>query len=126
MMFETLEGFDDNVVAVKAVGRVTAEDYRDVLVPAVQRAAAGGQKARLLLDLGEGFEGYDAGAMFADAGLGMGHLGSFERMAIVTDTEWVSRAINLFGPLIPGDVRVFPSAESAVARSWIADAGDGL
>jgi hypothetical protein len=118
--FEPIGGFADNVIALKAVGRVSADDYRNVLNPAVERATATGRKARLLLDLGDGFEGYDVSAMFADAGLGAGHLGSFERMAVVTDTDWVGRAVHLFGPLIPGEVRVFGVAETAAAREWVA------
>jgi hypothetical protein len=120
MAFEPIAGLGNNVVALKAVGRVSAEDYRDVLTPAVKRATAGGRKARLLLDLGDSFEGYDVGAMFADAGLGAGHLHSFEKMAVITDTDWVTGAVHLFAPLIPGDVRAFPSAQSAVAKEWVA------
>ena len=119
-MLEVIEGVGPGVVAVRAVGRVTGDDYAQVLRPAIDRATAGGKKARLLLELGDAFEGYDPGAMFADASLGMGHLGSFEKMVVVTDADWIRRAIHLFGPLIPGEVRVFPVAESAQARTWVA------
>jgi hypothetical protein len=118
--FEPIDGLGDNVVALKAVGRVSAEDYRDMLAPAVERATAGGRKARLLLDLGDSFESYDFSAIFADAGLGAGHLHSFERMAVITDTDWVTKAVHLFGPLIPSEVRAFPSAESTAAKEWVA------
>jgi hypothetical protein len=119
-VFERIEGLPGGVVGLRAVGRVTGDDYRNVLVPAVDEATAGGRKARLLLDLGEGFEGYDASAMTADAGVGLEHFRSFERVAVVTDTDWIRRAIHLFGPLIPGEVRVFPVADEARAREWVA------
>jgi hypothetical protein len=118
-MFEPIDGFADSVVAVRGVGHVTADDYRAVLVPAVRRATAGGRRARLLLVLGDGFEGYDPSAMLADAELGVGHIGSFERMAVVTDAEWVRRAIHVFGALIPGDVRLFGTTQDDAARDWI-------
>jgi hypothetical protein len=118
-MFTPIEGFADTVVAVRGTGLVTAEDYRTVLAPAIARATVGGRKARLLLELGEGFEGYDTGAMLADSKLGIGHGGSFERVAIVTDAEWLRRAIHLFGGLIPGEVRLLPTAEASTARAWI-------
>ena len=98
---------------------MTAEDYRTILEPLIARATAGGRKARLLMELGEGFEGYDTSAMLADSALGVGHLGSFERIAVVTDAEWLRRAIHLFGGLIPGEVRLFPVLEAAAARAWI-------
>jgi hypothetical protein len=118
-MFEPIEGFAEHVVAIRATGLVTADDYRTVLAPAIARATAGGRKARLLLELGEGFEGYGTSAMLADTTLGIGHFGSFERIAIVTDAEWLRRAIHLFGGFIPGDVRLFATAEVPTARAWI-------
>ena len=118
-MLEPIPGFDDNTVALRGVGTVTADDYRTVFAPAVAAAAAGGRKARLLLELGDGFEGYDAGALVADAGLGIGHMGSFERIAVVTDAEWLRGAIHLFGGLIPGEVRLFAASQSGEAREWV-------
>ena len=118
-MFETIEGFGDDVVALRGTGTVTGDDYRTVLAPAVERATSGGRKAKLLLELGDGFEGYDPGAILADATVGGGHLGSFERIAVVTDAEWIRRAIQLFGALIPGEVRLFSVAERTAARHWI-------
>jgi hypothetical protein len=118
-MLHVLDGYPDGVVAVRGTGTVTADDYRRVLGPAVETATAGGRKARLLLELTEGFEGYDASAIAADAGLGMGHLGSFERIAVVTDAEWLRGAVHVFGAFIPGEVRLFAAAESADAEAWI-------
>jgi len=105
---------------VHGTGLVTADDYTTVLRPAVERATAGGRKVRLFLDYGEGFEGYDTSAIFADSTFGAGNLGTFERVAIVTDADWLRRAIHLFGGLIPGDVRLFSTAEGLDARGWIA------
>lgn len=118
-MFEPIEGFPDDVVAVRASGLVSAEDYRTVLTPEIARATAGGRKARLLLEFGEEFAGYDTSAMLSDSVLGVRHLGSFERIAVVTDAEWLRRAIHVFGGLIPGEVRLFPVAEAGAARDWI-------
>ncbi len=119
-MFELIDGLGDGVVGVRASGKVSSEDYANVLDPAVAKATAGGKKARLLYELGSDFEGYEAGAVFADAKLGMGSFSSFSKIAVVTDTDWIRHAVHLFGPLIPGDVRVFATSESSAARTWIA------
>jgi SpoIIAA-like len=118
-MLEPIDGYPESTVALRGVGTVTADDYRDVLVPAVTRATADGRKARLLLELTEGFEGYDAGAMRADAGVGIGRFGSFERIAVVTDHDGIRAAVNVFGILIPGEVRLFDAASTEDARHWI-------
>ena len=118
-MYEVIDGFAEHVVAVRGRGRITGDDYREVLVPAVERATAGGRKARLLVELGPAFEGYDPSAMMADAGLGIGHFGSFERIAVVTDAAWIRDSLGLFGGLIPGDVRVFSTIDADAAADWI-------
>ena len=118
-MFTSMAGFPDNVVAVRGEGRVSGDDYKAVLAPAVERATAGGRKARLLIELGAGCDGYDPSAMLADASLGMGHMAAFERIAVVTDTDRIRRAIQMFGPIIPGDVRLFSTGEAGAARAWI-------
>jgi hypothetical protein len=118
-MFELIDGFPEGTVAFRAIGTVTADDYKTVLAPAVASATADGAKARLLLVMGEGFEGYDTSAMLADTSLGVGNLGSFERIAVVTDADWLRRGIHLFGGLIPGDVRLFAVAEQPGAEAWI-------
>jgi hypothetical protein len=120
-MFETIEGYGEDVVALRAVGRVTAEDYREVLEPAIAGATEGGRRARMLLEFGPAFEGYDASAMMADARVGMDDFRSFERIGVVTDNEWIRHAVRLFGPLIPGTVRDFPVADAEAARAWIAE-----
>jgi len=118
-MYEVIDGFAEDVVAVRGSGRITGDDYREVVVPAVERATAGGRKARLLVELGPGFEGYDPSAMMADAGLGIAHFGSFERIAVVTDADWIRDALGLFGGLIPGEVRVFSTTDADAAEDWI-------
>jgi hypothetical protein len=118
-MFEIVDGLPPDVIGIRARGRVSGSDYESVLLPAVERATAAGRKARLLLLLGEGFEGYDPTAMLADTEVDMRHLRSFERIAVVSDTGWVRQAVHLFGPLIPGEVRVFAEADEAAAMAWI-------
>ena len=118
-MFEPIDGLGERTIAVRAVGRISGDDYQRVLAPALDAATAGGHKARLYIELGDAFEGYEAGGVAADAALGLGHLGAFERMAVVTDHRWIRDAVGLFGALIPGEVRVFPTGEAAGARVWV-------
>ena len=118
-MLELIDGFPDEVIAVRGTGTVTGDDYREVLVPAIAAATADARKARLLIELGDGFDGYDASALRADAGVGAGHFGSFDRIAVVTDHDGIRTAVNVFGILIPGEVRLFHVAATAEARDWI-------
>jgi hypothetical protein len=53
-------------------------------------------------------------------GSGLTHLSSWERMALVSDADWVHHAIALFGWLVPGAVKVFPLAQLDAAKQWLA------
>jgi SpoIIAA-like len=109
----------DNVVGVAVRGHVEAEDYREVLGPALERALASHDKVRLLAVLGDEFEGYSAGAAWEDAKLGLGHWGARERIAVVTDRDRIHDAIRAVGWMLPGEVKLFPTAGREEAMAWL-------
>ena len=121
-MLEFIEGFPDNVIAISAKGRVTARDYEEVLIPRVEEALKRHGKVNLYYELGEEFKGIDAQAAWKDFKVGVEHLARWGHMALVTDVEWIRLAINAFRFLMPGKLRVYPSAEAEQARAWIGEA----
>ncbi len=118
-MVEPIEGLPENVVGFRGIGRITSEDYETVLIPAVEAKLAEDKKLRLLYCLGEEFEGFDAGAMWDDAKVGLRHITAWERIAFVTDVEWLSGAAKMFGFVMPGYVRVFKNSEIDEAKEWV-------
>lgn len=119
-MIETLTGLPENVIGFSAHGMVTAEDYERHIVPAVEEALLNNEKVRLLYQLGEDFDGFKAGALWEDAKVGLSHLAAWERIAVVTDLEWLRSATKAFGFAMPGEVRVFANTELEAAREWLA------
>lgn len=117
--YQLLEGFPGNVIAIRAVGEVTSRDYERTLIPLVSERAGRFGKLRLLMQLGPEFDSYSAGAIWDDARLGLTHWRSFERVAVVTDIGWITRAMKLFAPLMPGEVAIFPNDGLEAARAWI-------
>ena len=106
-MITLMEGFPENVVAVRAEGQVTASDYDKVLIPAVEKALARAKKLRFYYEIGPGFTGMDLGAMLKDLGVGIGHLSQWDSIAVVTDIDWIKHATQLFGFLLPTKTEVF-------------------
>lgn len=119
-MIEIIKDQPVNVLAVRAIGRVTAQDYEQVLIPAVEEALHQHDKIRLYYELGKEFEGIDAVAMFEDLKVGIGKLPYWEKLAVVTDVKWIKQAVSAFAFLIHGMVKVFPLSEAEAARIWIA------
>ena len=117
-MIEKIPGLPANVLGFTAKGVVTAEDYETVIIPAVEEQFSHQKKLRLLYHIGEESAGFEAAAMWDDTKLGMKHITGWERIAIVTDIEWMRIAIKVFGFGIPGDIRVFYNNELASAVRW--------
>ncbi|RII30926.1 MAG: hypothetical protein CXR30_03720 [Geobacter sp.] len=120
-MIEKIPDLPDNVLGFKAKGTVTERDYETIIIPAVEDLFSRQEKIRFLYHLGEEFTGFEAAAIWDDTKLGMKHLTGWERVAIVSDTEWVRAAIKIFGVVIPGRVRAFHNNEIAEATRWISE-----
>ena len=118
-MIELMTDLPANMIGLNASGKVTAEDYELTIVPAVEAVLADNDKVRLLYRLGEGFDGFEAGAIWEDTKVGLGHLAAWERIALVTDVEWIRVAVKAFGFAMPGEVRVFADAELGAAKAWL-------
>jgi SpoIIAA-like len=118
-MIERLAGFPDNVVALAAKGQVTKQDYEQVLAPEVARAFKNHRKVNFYYELGPQFTGLEPGAAWEDLKEAIRHFGGWDKMAVVTDVEWIKRLVSGFGAIMPGEVRVFPYAEQAAARTWV-------
>jgi SpoIIAA-like len=118
-MIERIAGLPANAIGFRAKGKVTAKDYENELIPAVEALFARERKVRLLCQLGPEFEGFESAAVWDDAKLGLRHLGGWERVAIVTDVQWIRVAAKVFALVMPGHVRTFDNRDFAAAVHWI-------
>lgn len=118
-MIETLKCFPEAVVAVACHGHVTRKDYETVLIPAVKKALQEQQKVRLYYEVGSDFAGIEPGAIWEDFKVGVEHWLRWERIAVVTDIDWIKHTVKAFGFVMPAELRVFSLAEVAEARKWI-------
>jgi hypothetical protein len=120
-MIEIIRDLPERVLGLEAVDEVTAEDYRRVLIPELERRLTDLKKVRLFYVLGKRFRGYTGGAAWEDTKVGMKHLSSFERVAVVTDVDWVRNMVKAFGFAMPAEVRVFENDALDRARTWICE-----
>lgn len=116
---EQLMDFPDNVIAFVCKELVTKGDYDTVLVPAVVNVLKKHDKVRLYYETAADFAGIDPGAIWEDFKVGMEHLTRWERVAVVTDVEWIKHTMRFFSFLMPGTMKSFPTSEAAQARAWI-------
>jgi hypothetical protein len=121
-VIEPIEGMPSGTQGLRAAGKLSREDYTEVLEPALRRAVEGGG-IRLVFVLTE-FHGLEPGAWPEDVKTGlrawMKEHSAWRRFALVTDVEWVAKATRAFSWLAPGEVRIFPLDELEAAKNWVA------
>jgi GH18 family chitinase len=117
-MIELVEGLPDAVVGLEAVGEVESADYETIAAPAVKHALERHRKIRLIHVLDDRFTGYTAGGAWQDAVLGLAHPRSFDRIAVVTDSESIRRLVSLGGWSMPGELKLFSTRERQRAEAW--------
>jgi hypothetical protein len=121
VVIRLLSGMPAGVLGLQAIDDVEDEDYRDVVVPAVETAIAEHGKVRLVYVLGPEFDEYEDDAAWEDLKLGVRHPASFERIAIVTDARWAAPILKILSVLWPGQARAFRLADLEAAKRWAAD-----
>ena len=121
-MIKELADLPPGVIGFEVGGTIHTDDYRDVVLPAVQRAAAAGE-IRFVIVFPE-FHGMTGGAVWEDLKVGVEHFRAWKRIAVVTDIDWMRNVTGLFGWMTPGQVKVFPLAQRDEAIAWAAGGGD--
>jgi hypothetical protein len=121
-MVERVIDLPAGVLGFRASGKMTRDDYREMMKP-IYAALERGEKLNIYFELGEDFDGLDLGALWEDlkagGSVGLKHRSSWERMALVTDKNWIKHAAAAAGPLAPGELRLFDPEEKAQAKAWI-------
>jgi hypothetical protein len=121
-MIEAIEEMPTGTIGLRGWGKLSREDYRDVLQPTLDQAVQSGE-LRLMFVLTD-FEGLESGAWLEDAKTGLTvwvrEHSSWKRFALVTDVEWVAEAVRLFAWLAPGEVMTYGLDQVEEAKNWVA------
>jgi hypothetical protein len=117
-MIEEMQELPAGITGFRASGKLEATDYRDVVLPALDRAFSEGE-VRFLIVLTD-FKGMAGGAVWEDLKVGVEHLRGWRRIAVVSDIDWVTHLTGLFGWMTPGEVKTFGLDQEDEAIAWVA------
>ena len=118
-MIELIDNLPENILAIRATGLVTSDDYQNIVTPAVKTRRAAHDTLRLLFHIPPAFRKFTTTALWDDAHIGLHRLHGFERVAIVTDIDWLQTLANGIQPLESAEIRVFAQSGFDEARDWI-------
>lgn len=125
-MLERIDNLPPDVWGLRAKGKVSREDYEQVVLPELEEARRRGQRLRLVYELGPEFSGFTPGAAWEDFRVGLRYLRLFERCAVVTDIDWVRATTRGAATLMPCPVRVFANNAFQDAIDWLTSPHDAL
>lgn len=108
-----------NVVAFRATGEVTQDDYKNVIVPAIENLVKRIDEINFLFLIDTDLENFTAAAWMQDAWVGLKNLGKWNRSAIVTDSERAISFTNGFSYMVPGEFKGFKKEAFDEAMNWV-------
>jgi hypothetical protein len=121
-VIERMDGMPTGTVGLRASGKLSKDDYTGVLEPALREGVESGE-LRLLFVLTD-FDGLEAAAIPEDMKTGLKAWArdhsAWKRFALVTDVEWVAKAMHMFTWLTPGEVLIRDLDGLEEARAWVA------
>ena len=124
MLIETVTDLPPGTLGFRASGKLTSDEYRQMIEP-IYATLERGEELNIYFELADDFHGLDLGALLQDmkaaGSIGLKHRSSWQRMALVTDKDWVRHGASAFGWLAPGELRLFDLAERDTARAWMVE-----
>jgi len=124
-MLRRMPDMPAGTIGFEAIGEVEDDDWEHVVEPVLRAEIADGRKVRLLYLLGRRTREVEGDAMRADAGFRARHASSYERVAVVSDEDWMRPALSALSFLLPGKAKGFPVHEIAAAKAWLIEDIDG-
>lgn len=105
----------ENIVSVAVLGEFTLGDFKEFEELVLYKVRFVGP-VRLLVDLRQ-MAGFTVDMAWEEVRFSREHAGDFDRIAVITDDQWLAWSAWLQQLFVRADLRVF--GEEADARSWI-------
>jgi hypothetical protein len=124
VMLRRMTDMPVGTIGFEAVGDVEDDEWEDTVEPLLRQVIAEGQKVRLLYALGPRTREVEGDAMKADTAFRARHASSFERVAVVSDEDWMRPALSALSFMLPGKAKGFRTREIEDAKAWLAADSD--
>ena len=118
-MLRRMDDMPAGTIGFEAVGDVEDDDWEEAVEPLLRTQIAAGEKVRLLYLLGPQADDVEGDAMKADTEFRARHASAFERVAVVSDEDWMRPALRALSFLMPGKAKGFRVSELDDAKAWL-------
>ncbi|WOT05541.1 SpoIIAA family protein [Shewanella youngdeokensis] len=107
----------DGVISLFASGRLSTEDYGQIMQPMIENYHGKTGKVCLYVEADVLLEGWDHQSL---TGSGEVQLPQFDALVLVGGPDWFGNAVRLLGPFMQGEVAWFPLGQKLNAVDWVA------
>jgi hypothetical protein len=118
-MLQPLSDMPASVVAVRAVGEITKEDYEAVMLPIVERAVKENNEINFLMVLETDVQNFTPAAWMRDAWMSLKNYSKWNKVAVVTDQKFVEKLSDMLRYVFPGEAKGFSLDELQQAKEWV-------
>ncbi|GEO10831.1 STAS/SEC14 domain-containing protein [Segetibacter aerophilus] len=119
-MLQIMKDVPTGVVGVRALGKVTEEDYKTSIVPALEKASKEFGEINFLMVLETDLGNFTPGAWMQDAKASLKHFAKWNKIAIVSDQKIVEKLAHVFTYISPAEAKGFPVSDIELAKGWVA------
>ena len=119
-MITQITDVPNNMVAFRATGEVTEDDF-DAVILSVKDLVNRTGKLNYLLVIDTELSHFTAGAWLQDALLGIKNLTKWNRASIVTDSDTIIGFTEVFSKVMPGEFRGFHKEDYKQAIGWTSE-----
>jgi len=118
-MIEILPESEGNVLGIRISGKLTVEDYKEILIPRVNKILKEHHKVRFLTVVDETFRGRELAAALENIKYGYKIRKQVEKSAVVTDSKLLRAFVYVGSYFMRGPVKVFRQNKLQDAWKWI-------
>ncbi len=119
-MIKFIEKLPDHVVGIEVNGEVTKEEYDNLVAPKMKELANNKGEINYLVVLKTDVSAFTAGVWWDDFKMALKYFSKWEKIAIVSDQDWIKTITETFGFAFPGRPKGFKLSEYNVAVAWVA------
>ena len=119
-MLQLIEDLPETVVGVRAINEVTEDDYKQVMIPALEAVHKKFGKVNLMIVLETSVSNYTPGAWINDLKAGFKYFTNWHKIAIVSDEKMVQKVTDAVSFLMRGESKGFALADLPMAKLWVA------
>lgn len=120
-MIHLINDLPNNIVGFKASGDVTEADFKETVLPNVQKLIDKTDSLNYLLVLDTSIKNFTIAAWWQDTIMGIKYLTKWKRAAIVSDVNAIRVFTDIFSVVIPGEFRGFKHEDLQDAINWVAE-----